>query len=295
MNKTELKQNSLQNSYRVPALEKGLDVLELLSESAHPMSLTDISKQLKRTKQELFRIVSALHQRRYLVRDEAQRYRVSTLLFELGSKNHTTQALVARSMPHMEQLVDQIDEPCHLTIVVQNKMLVVARAECATDVSLSVRVGANFEIHNRNSGLAALAFMSKEEREQYWSNSGEKKRDIKRIEKELKQIYQNGYVLSDSPVSAGIVDCAVPITGSNQSLLGVICVSYLLRLNQPANRSEILEAAQICAKSISAEFGPFEENPSSIVPFEDILLLENQESSPEVSVKFPNNKSTTKV
>jgi hypothetical protein len=56
--------------------------------------------------------------------------------------NAATQFLTARAMPHMERISRRLRESCHLTIVVQNHMLVVTRAEGNADVMLAVRIGA---------------------------------------------------------------------------------------------------------------------------------------------------------
>lgn len=251
-------------NYRVPALEKGLDVLELMAVSPHPMSLTDMARKLGRTKQELFRIVAALHSRGYLLRDEAQRYRTSTKMFELGSRNNSMQALVARSMPHLERLVDELGESCHLSIVVQNRMMVVARAECSADVSLAVRVGATFDLHKRTSGLVALAYMTDEQRERYWERSGESEQVIAEIEQQLVDVFQNGHELADSPISVGIKDCAVPILKADRSLLGVICVSSLTRVDENVDHSSVVQAMKPTAQAIAAEFSPLPDEAPSL-------------------------------
>jgi len=244
----------VKNNYRSPALEKGLSVLELLADSPHPLSLTEISKLLQRTKQELFRVVACLHERGYLMRDQSQRYRVSTKLFELGAKNRSTQTLVARAMPHMQHLVDTLGESCHLNVVVQDRMLVVARAECAADVSLSVRVGATFDLHQRISGRVALAVMSPDERKKYWSRTKESATHIRRWEKEFTEIQKAGFELADSPIVPSVMDCAVPVFGAEKALLCVLCVSYLVRVDKKSVDKNIPHSLQACATAVTAEF-----------------------------------------
>ena len=54
--------------YAAPALEKGLDILELISEAPAPMSLAQIGQRLGRTSGEIFRMLAALERRGYLAR-----------------------------------------------------------------------------------------------------------------------------------------------------------------------------------------------------------------------------------
>ena len=52
--------------YRAPALDKGLDILELLATSSSPMTLTAIVNQLGRSHGELFRMVQVLEFRGFI-------------------------------------------------------------------------------------------------------------------------------------------------------------------------------------------------------------------------------------
>ena len=243
-------------AYHAPAVDKALDVLELLGDASQGMSLTGIADALGRTKQELFRVLVCLQERGYLVRDEDQSYRLSTKLFELGSQHASTQFLIAHAMPHMERLSRQLRESCHLNIVVQNRMLVVARAEGDADVLLAVRIGATFELHRRVSGLVSLAMLPDHRRQEYWKHSGEAVERVRAYESQLATICRQGYADEDSPIVLGVKDCATPVLGSGSTLLGVLCVSHLCRKDEPAEHREIVEAVVACARQISAEFGP---------------------------------------
>ena len=48
------------SKYRAPALEKGLDILELLSEAESPMGMPMIAAELNRSKGEIFRMAAVL-------------------------------------------------------------------------------------------------------------------------------------------------------------------------------------------------------------------------------------------
>lgn len=243
------------SSYRAPALEKGLDVLELMASLSQPIALTAIAEKLERTKQELFRVLASLCQRGYLIRGDDQRYRMSTKLFELGAKHASTHALIARAMPHLETLTQQLHESCHLSIIVQNRMLVVARADGDADVAIAVRVGASFELHRRNSGLVALAYSQDEQRQSYWQQSGESKVRVRQWEQQLDAIRKCGYDLADSPLAVGVKDCAAPILGAGGEPLAILCVSFMLRIDEQANHCDMPDKVVRCARAISHEFG----------------------------------------
>jgi DNA-binding IclR family transcriptional regulator len=249
--------------YTAPAVDKALDVLELLGDSSRGMSLTGIADALGRSKQELYRVLVCLQERGYLVRDDGQFYRLSTKLFEIGSQHTATQMLIAHATPHMERLARQLRESCHLNIVDQHRMLVVARAEGDADVMLAVRIGASFELHRRVSGLVALSQLPEHRRREYWQQSGESAGQIQAHEAHLDEIRARGYANEDSPIAMGVTDCATPVLGGGSMLLGVLCVSHLRRKDETVGPAGLIDAVIGCAREISAEFGPVSPGPST--------------------------------
>src|SRR5689334_16383793 len=57
-------------AYSAPALEKGLDILELLAEERLPLTMRQIGDRLGRSKNELFRMIMVLLSRGYIAREE---------------------------------------------------------------------------------------------------------------------------------------------------------------------------------------------------------------------------------
>ena len=53
-------------NYSAPALEKGLDIIELLSESSDGFSQAEIAKELNRSVNEIYRMLNILVSRNYI-------------------------------------------------------------------------------------------------------------------------------------------------------------------------------------------------------------------------------------
>ena len=66
--------------YRAPALEKGLDVLELLSAHGQPLTPSQMSATLGRSVSELFRMIQVLEFRGY-IEQSSDGYRLTNRLF----------------------------------------------------------------------------------------------------------------------------------------------------------------------------------------------------------------------
>jgi len=121
-----------ESRYRAPALEKGLDVLELLAAQTEPMTLTAIVKQLGRSHGELFRMVQVLEQRGFIEQEPGREgYRLTDRLFSLGMQQPRTATLLEVALPVMRQLADSVVQSCHLAVHSFGDIVVVARIESA--------------------------------------------------------------------------------------------------------------------------------------------------------------------
>ena len=135
-------------------------------------------------------------------------------------------------------------------------MLIVARAECAADVRISVRVGCSFDLHRRVSGLVALAQLPDSWREGYWSRQEESPESVAELEEQLAQIRRDGHLAAPSPIIVGGQDYASAVLGAGGSLLGVLCMSRLSRVGESVGHEVFRDAVCACAIAISQEFGP---------------------------------------
>ena len=84
-------------AYSAPALEKGLDILELLADSAPGLTQNQIAARLGRSAGELFRMLEVLERRGYLGRSPSDgSYSLTLKLFELAHRQPPVKRLLAR-------------------------------------------------------------------------------------------------------------------------------------------------------------------------------------------------------
>ena len=60
--------------YYAPALDKGLDILEYLSDQSIPQSQQDIAIGIERTPNEIYRMLVSLEKRGYIAKDPVSSY-----------------------------------------------------------------------------------------------------------------------------------------------------------------------------------------------------------------------------
>ena len=130
-------------TYSAPALEKGLDILEVLAATPGALSLSEIAYELDRSVSEIFRMLVVLEQRGYIKVDRnSDKYRLTMKMFELSHRNSPVKRLISISRPFMQRLSTETKQSCHMSIYYNGRGLVIAQQDSPAERILSVRLGA---------------------------------------------------------------------------------------------------------------------------------------------------------
>jgi DNA-binding IclR family transcriptional regulator len=244
---------STQNSapgarYSAPALEKGLDVL----------NLQDIARRLERSPNELFRMVDVLVRRGFLARRPDATYLLTLRLFELAHLHPPVDRLLDCAMPHMQELARRTGQSNHLCVHHDARLVVLARAESQEPMSYSVRQGSHFPFHDdRVSARVITAFQQGTRRSQFLGElvGAGRNRDARRrnLDKRLEEIRKRGYDEGPSDTISGVVDICFPIFdhfGAVASLNIVYMRHRDTKLSIPAARESLRQSSQLISKSL---------------------------------------------
>ena len=245
--------------YSAPALEKGLDVLELLAAEPHGLNQQEIARRLSRTTNELFRMLDVLVRRGYLARQPDSAYALTLRLFELAHRHPGVERLLDCAMPHMHALADQTGQSNHLCVHHDARLVVLAQAEPPEPMTCSVRQGAHFAFHDdRVSARVITAFQNREQREKHLSEVLGSRRAAparkRALIARLGTIQRRGYDEGPSDTINGVVDICFPIFDR----FGVIAALNIVYLKQRDSRVAIPAARQklqVTAQAISKLLG----------------------------------------
>ncbi|MDV7396180.1 helix-turn-helix domain-containing protein, partial [Arthrospira platensis SPKY1] len=118
-----------QPSYAVPALDKGLDILEALAQSDSALTLSALARQLGRGNTEIFRMLNRLEARGYVLRDESGGYRLSLKLFQLARVASPLNRLLELAAAPLRELAHKLGQSCHLGVIEGGDLVVIASAD----------------------------------------------------------------------------------------------------------------------------------------------------------------------
>lgn len=202
--------------YRAPALERGLDVLELLALSGAAMSQAEVARALGRSPSELFRVLTVLERRGYLHREPASgAYRTTLRLFELGQAHRPEEALLRMAAAPMRAFVDATGEGCHLSVLHRGVLLVLAQEDGPARVRVSVAVGSTIAPWRAASGRVLLAGLPPDERaalltaDAGWEMLSDHERGD--VVARLERIAERGWEEARGETVAGVSDLSVPV------------------------------------------------------------------------------------
>ena len=151
--------------YRAPALEKGLDVIELLAAEKSPLNLSAISQRLGRSSGELFRMLQVLEFKGFITTAEnGTGYVLTNKLFALAMAQAPVRSLVETALPIMRKLSHDIGQSCHIAVASEDQIVVITRIERPGDLGFSVRIGYRREIARATSGLVLFAYQNEDVR-----------------------------------------------------------------------------------------------------------------------------------
>lgn len=220
--------------YSAPALEKGLDILELLATEAEPMTTRQISERLGRSKSEIFRMVYVLVERGYLRRDPAtDQLSLSNRLFELGMKTPRSRTLVEVALPAMERLTAMVGHASHLVVISRGETVVIAHAAARTDFNFTLRLGYGNPTTEAVSGRTIIAFQSAERRAAMIRDSFallETPPPLDKLTEQLDRIAAAGSVVAASHRLVGVTDICAPILDRSGWAIAGITIPCLQRV-----------------------------------------------------------------
>lgn len=246
--------------YNVPAVEKALDILEALAVTATPQSLADLARTLNRTSSELFRMLTVLERRAYVLRDpQSDGYSLSLRLYELAHTHSPVDQLLRAASQPMRALADSVRESCHLSVMHRDQLLVLMQMESPEKLRLSIEVGARFEPLHATSGRLLLAMLPEEERETLLEANAAferlSRKEQERIRVELSSIHESGYAIASSETRAGMKDIAVAIGNHAIGVTAALTIPCLLGGRDERDLHRLRLALQRCAAQITAALG----------------------------------------
>ncbi len=246
--------------YRAPALDKGLDILELLAGQPHGLTRAEIVKAMGRSAGEIYRMLERLVARDYVTRSpQGDRYALSLKLFVLGHSHPPMERMVSQALPVMEGFATAAQQSCHLGVYNRGGITVVAQVNGPGHWGLSIRLGVRVSLIDTASGHVMLAFQTEERRAEMLAEhqaqdgeqgvQGDGPMQPAELHTILERIRAQGFWQGASQQAFGVIDISMPVRGPQGQALAVLTCPFIQRPDRPveadlqATREQLAQAA----------------------------------------------------
>jgi len=238
--------------YRAPALDKGLDILELLAGIDGGLTQAEIAKELGRSPNEFYRMLDRLVRRGYVTRLDGDRFSLTLKLFGLAQLHAPVRRLASYATPIMRELAMKTRQANQLVVFDRGAAVVIAQQEAPDYWGISVRVGSHIGLFNTGSGHVLLAFRSPEERAMMISEYERRIDDAPPdFEARLDTIRERGYEIMTSAQIAGVYNLSAPILAPDGRAIAALTCPYITLVNAP-NAPDIGQTTELLVKAARA-------------------------------------------
>lgn len=254
--------------YPTPALEKGLDILELFASTPEGMTVSEVARRLNRTMSEIFRMLLCLEQRGYLAQSSNKdRYHLTLRLFRLGQEHPPTKRMVTEALPVMHWLAHQTRQSCHLGVLDGGHVVILAQVDSPESTGFYVKVGSKVDLMHAATGHVILAHQTEDARErviQEWMRGTQKKKPTD-LDEHLEKIRARGFERRASYEVTGVVNISFPVLNSQGNAIAGLTVPYVKRIEDNINVTEVVDAIRESSRQISEAMGALTEQTAPLV------------------------------
>lgn len=241
-------------------LLKGLAVLELLSRSSRALSLAQIGKELGMGKSNVHRLMQALVETRFVLRDEdGGTYTPSIKLWELGSVILGKLDLRRHAEKHMEALMDLTGESVHLSVLDGLEVVYVHKIDSDRPVRAYTQIGGRVPAYCVATGKAQLAFSGEHILESACtalkSHTASTISDRETFLKEMQRIRQRGHATNRAEWREDVWGIAAPVMDTRGFVIAGIGISGPASRFRKSALSDWTDAVIATAFGISGALG----------------------------------------
>jgi IclR family acetate operon transcriptional repressor len=252
--------NSLMNT-----TERVIAILKYIATSNTPVSVSEICKELRLSKNNVFRVTAALAQEGWIEHNqESKKFTLTGAMVGLGFKALSRLDINNISAPYLFELQEISGETSTLSLRLGLERMFINQVPSSHEIRHVVQIGKRVELWYGASGKAILAFLNNSQLEEVLQRFVQSGDSIlasgqaitpQTLKAQLEIIRARGYEIAISERVSGVCSVAAPIWGTNSEVIGSIAVAGPMpRFNQE-QAQEVSAAVKKAAASISSIMG----------------------------------------
>ncbi|MFN6977477.1 MAG: IclR family transcriptional regulator [Gemmobacter sp.] len=248
------------NDYTIAAVDRALRVLESLAE--HPrQGVTALARHLGLTKTIVFRLLSTLEARGFVVREGDQAlYSLGYRMGVLGERAGQQNMLLAAARPVMERLREETSENINLIVREGQQSLVLATLAGRHAIRIFALAGRHGPLHAGGGSLLMLAWAPHSVRNAVVSGPLQRYTvdtitDPAALWERLETIRSQDFNIAVNDLDEGAFSIAAPIRDTVGNVIAAISVAGAIARLDDDRQRRYLDLVRAAARDISGKLG----------------------------------------
>ena len=241
-------------NYMIQSVSHAIDVLEELAKAAGEVGVTELSKRLKLHKNNVFRLLATLELRGYVEQNsETEDYRLGVKALQLGQAYLTQSDLVAKSLPILRSLSEEIGETVSLAILQNGQVQFPVSVESKRPVKVAPCIGVSFQAKVNAAGRLLTAQLPDAVLSEILSGNTPQDAAVKN---QLNELRTSGQIVDRGAIEADVVSIARVVMGNKNEVVGAIEV---LVPQYRAKVENLMPAIETATEKLSTSLGASRE------------------------------------
>ena len=238
------------------SLARGLRVITAFDRDNDEMTLSEVARRADMTRAAARRYLLTLCELGYVTGD-GKYFRLTPRVLDLGFAFLTSMHIWERAQPFMEQVTEQVNESCSISVLDGRDIVYVARVPTKRIMSVALGIGSRLPAFCTSMGRVLLASLRPAELDAFFEQADFVARtsytvtEPARLRELIAEVRQNGHALVDQELEVGLRSIAVPIRNQAGRVLGAMNVSgHASRTSADDLRQRVLPPLLTAAEGI---------------------------------------------
>lgn len=244
----------------VPALERGLAILEAVAKSRSGLTLSQLTRALDLPKSSVFCLLLTLERAGYLHRNPVtKRYQCEMKLVRIAGQALEGITLRDKARPVLRKLLEQTHLTVHMGIAGENEVTLIEKLDPYTNSSMATWIGKGLDFHCTSLGKCLLAFSPEPDVDRILSNHALLRHNentiatAQRLKTELAKVRSLGFAVDDEEEEIGVRCIGAPVLDRQGRAIAAISISGDIAHIDVANSSALCMKVRKAAELLSKE------------------------------------------
>lgn len=265
-----MEKRSVKENGGVQSIHRALSILERLGQSDEGMTLKEVAAQASLPPSSAHRILTTLQRQRFVRFDPATMcWSVGVQAFLVGNAFARSRDMATLAIPFMRRLMLASGETVNFFMLDGSEVVCMAQVQSQQMVRAISKPGVGAEMHRSAAGKMILAHMNEEEVAAIITRKGMARYTDHTIitqealTQELARIRERGFSVDNEEFFVGLRCIAAPIYDETGSVYAAVSIAGPANRITEARTQAMGELVEICARSITSEFGGSPTAPKS--------------------------------